>query len=116
MNTPKSVAYSRVIVGGMDSAAVRFVGLGNSARLATHCPGGQHHDSRQVAAAVKRRIERARICSESYASSLAYRVAEKAADWAVLAPQFDGKFRVPTLRNVDMRPYPSFVKAIGLGT
>ncbi len=32
-------------------------------------------------------------------------------DWVVLAPQFDGKFRVPTLRNVDMRPYPTFVKA-----
>jgi cytochrome c peroxidase len=32
-------------------------------------------------------------------------------DWVVLAPQFDGKFRVPTLRNVDMRPYPGFVKA-----
>src|SRR6266850_4005296 len=32
-------------------------------------------------------------------------------DWTVLAPQFDGKFRVPTLRNVDMRPYPGFVKS-----
>jgi cytochrome c peroxidase len=32
-------------------------------------------------------------------------------DWVVLAPQFDGKFRVPTLRNVDLRPYPGFVKA-----
>ena len=32
-------------------------------------------------------------------------------DWVVLAPQFDGKFRVPTLRNVDLRPYPTFVKA-----
>ena len=32
-------------------------------------------------------------------------------DWVALAPQFDGKFRVPTLRNVDMRPYPTFVKA-----
>jgi cytochrome c peroxidase len=31
--------------------------------------------------------------------------------WAVLAPKFDGKFQVPTLRNVDMRPYPKFVKA-----
>lgn len=33
------------------------------------------------------------------------------ASWAALAPQFDGKFRVPTLRNVDKRPYPAFVKA-----
>jgi cytochrome c peroxidase len=32
-------------------------------------------------------------------------------DWAVLAPQFDGKVQVPTLRNVDMRPRPDFVKA-----
>lgn len=28
-----------------------------------------------------------------------------------LASQFDGKFRVPTLRNVDKRPRPDFVKA-----
>ena len=28
-----------------------------------------------------------------------------------LAPKFDGKFQVPTLRNVDMRPSPTFVKA-----
>jgi cytochrome c peroxidase len=33
------------------------------------------------------------------------------ASWAALAPQFDGKMRVPTLRNVDKRPYPTFVKA-----
>ena len=33
--------------------------------------------------------------------------------WKKLAPQFDGRFRIPTLRNVDMRPYPSFVKAYG---
>jgi len=33
------------------------------------------------------------------------------ASWAAFAPQFDGKFRVPTLRNVDKRPYPTFVKA-----
>ena len=32
-------------------------------------------------------------------------------DWAVLTPQFDGKVQVPTLRNVDMRPRPDFVKA-----
>jgi cytochrome c peroxidase len=30
--------------------------------------------------------------------------------WMQLAPQFDGKVQVPTLRNVDMRPYPGFVK------
>jgi cytochrome c peroxidase len=33
------------------------------------------------------------------------------ADWVKLAPQFDGKFQVSTLRNVDMRPRPDFVKA-----
>ena len=32
-------------------------------------------------------------------------------DWARLAPQFDGKFQVSTLRNVDKRPRPDFVKA-----
>jgi cytochrome c peroxidase len=32
-------------------------------------------------------------------------------DWAPLAPQFDGKFQVSTLRNVDMRPRPDFIKA-----
>jgi len=31
--------------------------------------------------------------------------------WVSLAPKFDGKFQVPTLRNVDMRPTPDFVKA-----
>jgi cytochrome c peroxidase len=31
--------------------------------------------------------------------------------WIPLAPKFDGKFQVPTLRNVDMRPSPDFVKA-----
>jgi cytochrome c peroxidase len=31
--------------------------------------------------------------------------------WTQLAPAFNGKVRVPTLRNVDMRPYPGFVKA-----
>jgi cytochrome c peroxidase len=31
--------------------------------------------------------------------------------WIPLAPKFDGKFQVPTLRNVDMRPNPDFVKA-----
>jgi cytochrome c peroxidase len=33
------------------------------------------------------------------------------ADWAALAPENFGKQRVPTLRNVDKRPYPGFVKA-----
>jgi cytochrome c peroxidase len=33
------------------------------------------------------------------------------AEWIKLAPQFDAKFQVPTLRNVDMRPAPEFVKA-----
>jgi cytochrome c peroxidase len=32
-------------------------------------------------------------------------------EWAQLADQFDGKFQVSTLRNVDMRPRPDFVKA-----
>jgi cytochrome c peroxidase len=32
-------------------------------------------------------------------------------DWVQLAAQFDGKFQVSTLRNVDMRPSPDFVKA-----
>jgi cytochrome c peroxidase len=31
--------------------------------------------------------------------------------WAILAPNFDGKVQTPTLRNVDKRPYPTFVKA-----
>jgi len=31
--------------------------------------------------------------------------------WVTLAARFEGKFQVPTLRNVDMRPTPSFVKA-----
>jgi cytochrome c peroxidase len=30
--------------------------------------------------------------------------------WAILAPNFDGKVQTPTLRNVDKRPYPTFVK------
>jgi cytochrome c peroxidase len=33
--------------------------------------------------------------------------------WKALAPKFDGRFRVPTLRNVDKRPRPDFVKAYG---
>jgi cytochrome c peroxidase len=33
--------------------------------------------------------------------------------WAKLAGQFDGRLRVATLRNVDKRPYPGFVKAYG---
>jgi cytochrome c peroxidase len=32
-------------------------------------------------------------------------------DWARLAPRFDGKFQVTTVRNVDKRPRPDFVKA-----
>jgi cytochrome c peroxidase len=32
-------------------------------------------------------------------------------DWASLADQFDGKMQVPSLRNVDKRPSPDFVKA-----
>jgi cytochrome c peroxidase len=32
-------------------------------------------------------------------------------EWIPLAPKFDGKIQVPTLRNVDMRPTPEFVKA-----
>jgi len=31
--------------------------------------------------------------------------------WRSLAPLYNGKFQVPTLRNVDMRPRPNFVKA-----
>jgi cytochrome c peroxidase len=31
--------------------------------------------------------------------------------WKSLAPLFNGKFQVPTLRNVDMRPRANFVKA-----
>jgi cytochrome c peroxidase len=31
--------------------------------------------------------------------------------WIKLSPTFDGKFQVPTLRNVDMRPRQDFVKA-----
>jgi cytochrome c peroxidase len=31
--------------------------------------------------------------------------------WIELAPKFDARFQVPTLRNVDMRPAPDFVKA-----
>ncbi|HEX2951058.1 MAG TPA: cytochrome c peroxidase [Armatimonadota bacterium] len=33
--------------------------------------------------------------------------------WARYADQFDGKFQVPTLRNVDKRPRPGFVKSYG---
>jgi cytochrome c peroxidase len=33
--------------------------------------------------------------------------------WKALASLFDGRFRVPTLRNVDKRPRPDFVKAYG---
>jgi cytochrome c peroxidase len=32
-------------------------------------------------------------------------------EWIGLGPKFEAKFQVPTLRNVDMRPTPSFLKA-----
>jgi len=35
------------------------------------------------------------------------------ARWLPLARDNQGRFRVPTLRNVDKRPYPTFVKAYG---
>ncbi len=35
------------------------------------------------------------------------------ARWRRLEPGFVGRFQVPTLRNVDKRPYPGFVKAYG---
>jgi cytochrome c peroxidase len=35
------------------------------------------------------------------------------ARWVPLAPDNQGRFQVPTLRNVDKRPYPAFVKAYG---
>lgn len=35
------------------------------------------------------------------------------ARWRPLEPQFRGRIRVPTLRNVDKRPSPDFVKAYG---
>jgi cytochrome c peroxidase len=35
------------------------------------------------------------------------------ARWVKLAPDNEGRFQVPTLRNVDKRPYPGFVKAYG---
>ena len=35
------------------------------------------------------------------------------ARWLSLAPDNQGRFQVPTLRNVDRRPYPNFVKAYG---
>lgn len=35
------------------------------------------------------------------------------ARWLPLAPKTNGRFQVPTLRNVDKRPYPAFVKAYG---
>ncbi len=34
-------------------------------------------------------------------------------DLAMYADENDGKFKVPTLRNVDLRPYEGFVKAFG---
>ena len=33
--------------------------------------------------------------------------------WIELAQENQARFRVPTLRNVDKRPYPGFVKAYG---
>ena len=35
------------------------------------------------------------------------------ARWLPLVPDVQGRFQVPTLRNVDKRPYPDFVKAYG---
>jgi cytochrome c peroxidase len=35
------------------------------------------------------------------------------ARWVPLAPKNVGRFQVPTLRNVDKRPHPNFVKAYG---
>jgi cytochrome c peroxidase len=35
------------------------------------------------------------------------------ANWAKYADQFDGKFQTATVRNVDLRPRPDFVKAYG---
>jgi len=35
------------------------------------------------------------------------------ARWLPLAPKNNGRVQVPTLRNVDKRPYPDFVKAYG---
>jgi cytochrome c peroxidase len=35
------------------------------------------------------------------------------ARWLPLAPDNQGRFQVPTLRNVDKRPHPAFVKAYG---
>jgi cytochrome c peroxidase len=35
------------------------------------------------------------------------------ARWLPLVPDFQARFQVPTLRNVDKRPYPEFVKAYG---
>jgi cytochrome c peroxidase len=35
------------------------------------------------------------------------------ARWRQLEPGVTGRFQVPTLRNVDKRPYPAFVKAYG---
>jgi len=32
-------------------------------------------------------------------------------EWAAMAKTFDGKYKTPTLRNVDKRPRPDFVKA-----
>jgi len=33
--------------------------------------------------------------------------------WLNLAPNNQARFRVPTLRNVDKRPHPGFIKAYG---
>ena len=38
---------------------------------------------------------------------------ETRSEYAALAPENMGKFKVPTLRNVDLRPSPSFVKPFG---
>jgi cytochrome c peroxidase len=38
---------------------------------------------------------------------------ETRADYAIYAAENDGKFKVPTLRNVDLRPDPEFIKDFG---
>jgi cytochrome c peroxidase len=35
------------------------------------------------------------------------------ARWAAHVPENNGRFQVPTLRDVDRRPYPGFIKADG---
>jgi cytochrome c peroxidase len=46
-------------------------------------------------------------------SHLLSRPSQVDANWLPLAPANQGRFQVPTLRNVDKRPYPGFIKAYG---